>query len=90
MAVRRSVEMIQVCGYIFLGIDEKRHKCTLEDNHYGGCYCEECQVGEKDRGFSNHYRPVFQRAVLEEEEVIQNWIEQHERKKFPFRIHDHQ
>ena len=78
MPVRRSVEMIQVCGYIFLGIDEKRHKCTLEDDHYGGCDCEECQVREKDRGFSNRYRPIFQKTVPEEEEVIQNWIEQPE------------
>jgi hypothetical protein len=75
--------MIEVCGYIFLGTDQKRHKCTLEENHNGGCYCGECQVG--DRGFSYRYRPKASRAAdVPEEQVIQNWIEQHERKKCPF------
>jgi hypothetical protein len=75
--------MIELCGYIFLGTDDKRHKCTLEDNHNGGCYNGE--VGEKEPGSSYRYRPkASRRAHIPEEQVIQNWIEQHEGKKCPF------
>jgi hypothetical protein len=79
------VEMIEVSGCIFLGIDQKRHKCTLEDDHDGRCHCGECQVGEKDRGFSYRYRSkTSRRAHVPEEQVIQNWIEQHERRRCPY------
>ena len=32
------VEMIGVCGYTFLGTDQKRHKCTLEDDLSEGLF----------------------------------------------------
>jgi hypothetical protein len=77
--------MIEVCGYVFLGTDRKRHKCTLEDDHNGGCHCGECQVGEKNPSISSRYRSKASRGThVSEEQVIQNWIEQHERKRCPF------
>jgi hypothetical protein len=77
--------MIGVCGYIFLGTDRKRHRCTLEDDHDGGCYSGECQVGEKYPELSSRYRPKASRGTnLSEEQIIQNWIEQHERRKCRF------
>ena len=82
VGIKMSTEL---CGYVFMGTDEKRHRCTLPADHRrtgtgnftDTCWCQDYKIRERPSKFPmrNGGHESASHGAASEEEILQKYIE---------------